>query len=406
MTSRLITILIVLCMVAGAAPLTDAQMQKQWSYNAKGDIESMTCFANRVYAAKSGGKVMAINIDSGNPLWETKVSGGGVTHIAVSPKMLYAVRGKMVTAIIPGTGKIKIARAIPIKPKGMILGNKVINERLIIQTTDQTHLVDPLAGKILFTADHPQFFGEPARILASKAWLCSFDESRSVGYFADKGFVKAINLKTGKVQWKTESPMDVFGALTIYDNQVYAIGPKVMFALDAGNGKILWVDKKFTSYKAESPYILFTPSRTRFTAEITGGFVTHHMNDKGRNYHYFIPDSSTLMFTVKSSYYFLYVYKEEESGDWHSMIFRQNYKTAQLHGHSDVKGAATGLWTRTRTAAYPELVPGTVFQVELTECEITGSLRVSGEPLKFIDSAGHRVVAADKAGKIIAIKAK
>ncbi len=345
-------------------------------------------------------------MEDGTNLWKGKSVGDGHTLLAVHGDKVYAVQGKTLTVFNSGTGKVLKALNLPVPINDRILGDQIIAGRMILQAENKTYVINPKRGKVIFMADHPIFVGNPSTHLAQKPWKDSFDLIHNRGFFIHEKQLVAVDLKKGRVVWKTSVPYHIFGAPSYSKGRVTIAGPKVFLGVNADTGKVEWIDTDYEGITITSPYLLYTHSRDRFTAEVGDGFVTHHTKDKGRNYFYPIPDDTTLMFARKSSFFFLYRYIEQDSGLNRSVILRMNYKTAQLHGRRHVEGKSTGLFVHSKNRIFSELVPGYIYELSVDEVEIEDHTRLSERPLLFLDIVGHKIVAVTAGNKVICLQYK
>lgn len=399
-------LLFVLLFTCSLAFAKDSGIEIRWEFPSEHKATSVVCFTTRVFVAFSNGDVCALSMDNGSVYWKKSLSSGSDIQLAVKADSLYALDGVTLHKLDPATGKELRKKKLDIPEGKKTLATKPVVGKLLIQYPEKSFVVDAKSGRSIFSSDHPLFFDAPNVVLATRKWEDMIDEQRGVGYFIKGREIIALNLKTNKVEWKSTAPSELFGAPSSFKDIVIAVGPRVMYAVKKQDGTKAWIDDRFDDRKIVSPYLYFHTPKNRFTMMVDGGFLTHMALDKRRNFFYLMPDITRLMFTKKHETFFFFIYTEQKSGLWRSIVFRHSTKTAQLYGHDDVDGKSSGLFVKTDAHIYPELSFGTVYMLDRSECAISEKKKLSEKPFLWMDKVGHTAVVATAEGKLVGLSVK
>ena len=208
---------------------------------------------DRVYAAGHHGDVVALDLNSGRPLWRSRtrapLSGGTA---ASRTMVLVGSSDGQLFAFKPANG----APLWKVRVNGEVLAPAAISDRLIaVRTVDgKLHALSPADGHELWSQDQPvprlSLRGTARPVIAGDFVLCGFDN----------GKVLATNMTDGSVQWEAtitpphgrtelERLADIDSAVGVSGQDVYAVGFQgrvAMLALDTGQ---VWWSHEASSYR-------------------------------------------------------------------------------------------------------------------------------------------------------------
>jgi outer membrane protein assembly factor BamB len=238
---------------------------------------STPCLADgRLYLPGSGRKVYCLNADNGNPIWETQLSRRGNAPIASSVAVIGKVAvllADMLTGLDAQTGTVLWTQErIAGCESSPARWNSKRRDYVLCNSLTETHIVDPLDGKILWSVpgggkstpvvaqeyggdflinmSHNRKNGLSAYRLTDagpqKLWTLSFTDRGSSPAVFD-GHVYAIagggsghgarllcvHLDTGKVAWDEAIDFAEVSSPVVADGKMFAVCGTILWLLQA-----------------------------------------------------------------------------------------------------------------------------------------------------------------------------
>ncbi|HEX7375332.1 MAG TPA: outer membrane protein assembly factor BamB [Steroidobacteraceae bacterium] len=208
---------------------------------------------SRVYVAGRGGKVEALNPESGRSEWSTDTKlelsagpGAGPGVVAVGTNdgdvvALDATNGKKLWAV-------KVSSEVLSTPL-------VTRDRVIVRTVDgRLRALSAADGKEIWSSEEPvpklSLRGTAPPVLSGETVLCGFDSGKVVAYSLANGDVlwQAV-VSTPRGRSELERLSDVDSAVKVAGNDAYAVGYQgriAMIAMDSGQ---VWWGRDLSSYR-------------------------------------------------------------------------------------------------------------------------------------------------------------
>lgn len=230
---------------------TKLKVKRVWSIKVGGDSEFLLVGlrpagdGNRIYAAGRNGKVMAVNPDSGKPVWKVDLD----STLSAGPAV-----GEGVVAVVSADGFAIVLDAASGAEKwrafvgGETLARPLIKGTSIIVQTIDNRLVS-LAGidgrqrwEIEQTLPLLTMRGASSPVSVGSLVVAGFDNGR----------LAAVNIDTGDIEWDSMLALptgrsdldrlaDVDGVISVVDQDIYAAGYQGRLAsIAAESGQILW----------------------------------------------------------------------------------------------------------------------------------------------------------------------
>lgn len=208
---------------------------------------------SRIYVAGRGGKVEALNPETGRNEWSTDTKldlsagpGAGPGVVAVGTNdgdvvALDAANGKKLWAV-------KVSSEVLSAPL-------VTSDRVVVRTVDgRLHALSATDGKEVWSGEEPvpklSLRGTSPPVLSGDTVLCGFDTGKVVAFSLANGDVlwqAAVSSPHGRSELERLS--DVDSAVKVAGNDVYAVGYQgriAMIAMDSGQ---VWWGRDLSSYR-------------------------------------------------------------------------------------------------------------------------------------------------------------
>jgi outer membrane protein assembly factor BamB len=197
----------------------------------------------RLVLGSRGGSVMAVDVGSGEIVWNTAVTGGidgqsrydsqrGQVYVGTDDGFLYAIE--------PGTGKIRWST----KFKGAIDHPPDIGESGLYLATsaDRVFAVDPADGKMRW-----QYERETPEGFTIHGYAAPRQDGRSVYAGFSDGYVVALQAESGDLLWSrslaaaSEQFVDVDASPIVWRGKLFAASfSGGLYGLRPSDGEVLW----------------------------------------------------------------------------------------------------------------------------------------------------------------------
>jgi len=192
----------------------------------------------RVYVALNNGRVHALDVRTGAPIWSRHLPLAGDGQLSsptvVDDLVLVSLDQVGVAALDASTGAVKWARRLEEGAGFSVLVGAITAGccgTIYLQTPYRhTYAVNLRTGRVLWRANVGGGFSTPA--LANGTLYVNGEDQ-----------VSALNAQTGAVKWQIQlsarnSPAVANGVL--YETDSFTAGPPRVLALDAATGAVLW----------------------------------------------------------------------------------------------------------------------------------------------------------------------
>ncbi len=280
-----------------------APLKVQWTYEAGESVESSAAIVNgTVFVGSQPGVLVALDLVSGKPKWEYKVSEAGLAESSPAVARNLVLVGDLegvVHAVGAADGKARwtFKTGAEIKSSPVVVGDRVLigsydahlyclslDGALVwkVETKAQVHATPAVRngiayvagcdeilrairiadGRELFTMSSGSYTAASPAIVGSRAYYGTFESE-----------VLAVDLDARKLLWRYRHPernFPFYASAAVADGRVFVGGrDKMVHALDATTGKAIWT---FT-----------TRARVDSSPAVAGGIVWVGSND-GRLY--------------------------------------------------------------------------------------------------------------------------
>jgi outer membrane protein assembly factor BamB len=210
----------------------------------------------RIYAGGHGGRVIAVDAPSGDPVWAVKTGLPLSAGPAVGAGLLvFGTSDGEVFALSADEGKIVWRQPVT----GEVLARPAVDRRrVVVRTVDgRLHALDPADGALVWTIEQQvprlSLRGNSVPQIRGDIVVAGFDNGRIAAYELESGDVRWENVvapSSGRTE--IERLADVDATIQIVDQDIYAAsyrGRTASLALESG--RVLW-SQEVSSYQGLS----------------------------------------------------------------------------------------------------------------------------------------------------------
>jgi outer membrane protein assembly factor BamB len=206
----------------------------------------------RVFATSDKGEVAAFELETGHPLWRTKLKGllSGGTAAGAGLVVVATNKGEVI-ALEESGGAVRWR--VPVR--GEVLAPAAVGASMVvIRTVDgKLHGLAPATGKEAWLQEQqvPRLTlrGTGTPLIVGDVVICGFDNGKVMGVNqADGTMLWEATVSPPKGRTELERLVDIDTALRVVDQDVYVVGFQgraAMLALDSGQ---VWWARDFSSY--------------------------------------------------------------------------------------------------------------------------------------------------------------
>ena len=214
-----------------------------WSFRTDYFVQGSPLIVNERVILATDHKVYALNLESGQLIWETATGeeGAFMGPPAYEDGVIYTTGGKLLLALNAETGE-EIWRVE--KPE-MFLGLAVANGSIYVGNWDHyLYAFDQSTGEEKWNFEVDGLFWSAPAVNANAIYAGNTD------------FVYALNSQTGELLWSYQTDSDSVSEPMLADGVVYLSdsshefprGPRHLYALDAATGEQLWVFESVSTF--------------------------------------------------------------------------------------------------------------------------------------------------------------